>query len=242
MLRWLVGSRLWVAFAAACWSVESFVRCDTWVRWTLVAQIFFLTWIAYLFLTDDAIRKYRIEVLVALTGACVTFQGVESLLWTILCALSVFLYRTHWMPSSWKLAKLELRNVPILNNLLIASCWVTMCMLWPFYQAGAAIQSQGPFIASAFCWVLALSMAEDLFVENMPDATLRRLGQSGMRMLTIILVLCSLAISFYFGEMQRSVWISMCASLILLLYLREGKRTPAKSFLLDAMMVLRFPF
>ena len=241
-LRWLVSSRLWVAFAAACWSVESFVRCDAWVRWTLVAQIFFLTWIAYLFLSDDAIRKNRVAVLLALTGACVTFQGFQTLLWPAVCSLAVLLYRTHWMPASWKMSTWGLRNIPLVNNVLIAGCWVAMCMLWPMQLSGADLHVQWPFMAAAFCWVLALSLAEDLFVEIRPDASLLSLGQGKIRFLAILLVLVALAINFYYREMEASVWMSMSLSLVFLLFIRSGKRTAAKSFLLDAMIAIRFPF
>ncbi|MFM7234015.1 MAG: hypothetical protein ACKOZM_05445 [Flavobacteriales bacterium] len=242
VLRWLVGSRLWVAFAAGCWSDESFARCHTWVRWTLVAQIFFLTWIAYLFLTDDAHRKYRGAVLLSLTGACVTFQGYESLLWPAICAVPVLLYRTHWIPFVWSTSTWELRTIPLVNNAVIAFCWVSMCMLWPMQQAGVELSAQWPFIVAAFCWVLALSLAEDLFVENMPDASLRRLGQGKLRFIAVSLVLLALAINIYWNERTPSVWMAMLLSLFFLLIMKSGKRTPAKSFLLDALIVIRFPF
>jgi len=138
ILRWLVHSRIWVALAAAAWSVESFFRCDQWVRWTLVAHIFFLAWSAYLFLSDDAMRKYRLLVLTALTGVCVTFQGFESLAIPAFCSIPVLFYRTHWMPRSWWLSRWELRSIAIVNNAAIAFCWVVLCMVWPLHQCAAS--------------------------------------------------------------------------------------------------------
>jgi hypothetical protein len=242
ILRWIVHSRIWVALAATAWSIESFVRCDQWVRWTLVLHIFFLTWSAYLFLSDDAMRRYRYLVLTALTGVCLTFQGFESLAIPSMCALPVLLYRTHWMPRSWRLARFQLRNIPVLNNLIIGFCWVVLCMLWPMHRCAVDLAEQSPFLLASFCWVTALSMSEDLFVESSPDASLRLLGRTRLRATAVFLVLAALAISFYYREQQITAWVSFTASLILLLFMPGGKRTVAKSWLIDAMIVLRFPF
>jgi hypothetical protein len=241
VVRWIVQSRIWVALAAASWSIESFVRSEEWVRWTLVTHIFFLTWTAYLFLSDDAIRKHRGLVLIALTGVCVTFQGFENVLVPASCALPVLLYRTHWMPLKWRLARYPLRSVPLVNNGIIAFCWVTLCMVWPFIQAGIDLKSQVPFLLAAFLWILALSMSEDLFVEHTPDATLRLLGNRRLRLLAITLVLISMILSWCYEEVQISVWLSLSASFILLFFMPGGKRTAGKSLLIDAMILLRFP-
>lgn len=241
-LRWLVHSRIWVALAAAAWSVESFVRYGEWTRLTLVAHIFFLTWSAYLFISDDAIRKNRALVLFALTGVCVTFQGFEASVIPLLSGATALCYRTHWMPSSWGLSRFEFRSVPILNNALIAFCWVSLCMVWPMHRCGVNFSDEIPFLIAAFCWITALSMSEDLFVESTPDASLRLLGRSRLRMLSVALIVVSMGISYCFHEQQRSVWISMIASLLLLILMPGGKRTVGKSWLIDAMIVLRYPF
>ena len=238
----LVASRLWVAFAAAAWSVESFVRCGVWIRWTLVAQIFFFTWISYLFLTDDGIRKHRAAALVALTGACVTFQGIETMLVPALCALPVLLYRSHWLPSIVRKFAVELRNIPLLNNMVIGACWMVLCVLWPMQQAGVEFQAQLPNLVASFMWITALSMSEDLFVETTPDATLRWLGNKTLRVVAVLLVCAAMGVSAVFSESSMSVWLSMIASLLLLLLMPGGKRTATKSLLIDAMIVLRFPF
>jgi hypothetical protein len=241
ILRWIVHSRIWIALAALSWSVESFIRCEQWVRWTLVMHIFFLTWSAYLFLTDDAMRKYRYLVLTALTGVCVTFQGFESLTIPLLCFFPVLFYRTHWMPRAWKLSRVELRSIPIVNNVVIGYCWVVLCMVWPMQRCEAHIELHLPFIVSAFLWVTALSMSEDLFAETTPDASLRFLGHVRLRMIAISFVIAAMALSYYYHEQQPSVWVSLSASMLLLLFMPGGKRTVVKSWLIDAMIVLRFP-
>jgi hypothetical protein len=241
IIQWLVSSRMWVALGAAAWSAESFVRCDEWVRWTLVLHIFFLTWSAYLFLSDDAIQKHRASVLAALTGVCVTFQGYETIVFPLVCAIPVLFYRTHWMPRTWWLSRLEIRNIPVVNNLAIAGCWVLLCMVWPLKQVGASLSSELPSMLAAFLWLTALSMSEDLFVEEQPDATLRLLGQRGLRIIAALFVILAMALSYFLHESQLSVWLSMSAALLLLLLMPGGKRTAMKSWLIDAMIVLRFP-
>ena len=238
----LVASRLWVALAAAAWSVESFVRCGVWIRWTIVAQVFFFTWIAYLFLTDDGIRKQRTAALVALTGACATFQGIETMVIPALCALPVLLYRSHWLPVSLRKYAIELRSIPLFNNLVIGACWIVLCVLWPMQQSGVDFQSQLPNLVASFMWITALSMSEDLFVEATPDATLRWLGKKTLRVVCVLLVCAALSVSAAFGESSVSVWLSMVGSLLLLFFMPGGNRTTAKSWLIDAMIVLRFPF
>jgi hypothetical protein len=146
------------------------------------------------------------------------------------------------MPRSWLLSRFELRNIPIVNNWIIAFCWVVLCMLWPMQRMGTEISLQAPFLMAAFLWITALSMSEDLFAEATPDASLRWLGRVRLRLLAILLVIAAMVISFYNHEQQISVWISMTASLLLLLLMPGGKRTVGKSWLIDAMIVLRFPF
>jgi len=242
IIRWLVDSRMWVAIAAAAWSVESFVRCGVWVRWSLVAQVFFFTWIAYLFLTDDAIRKHRASALIALTGACATFQGLETIMIPALCAILVLFYRSHWLPQGLRKSVLELRNIPVINNMIIGACWIVLCVLWPMQQAGVDFQSQLPNLVASFLWITALSMSEDLFVESTPDATLAWLGKKTLRIVAVLLVCAAMGVSAATGEAGMSVWLSMIASLLLLLVMPGGKRTPTKSWLIDAMIALRFPF
>lgn len=242
ILQWLVASRLWVATAAAAWSVESFARCGVWVRWTLVAQVFFFTWIAYLFLTDDAIRKHRASALIALTGACATFQGLETLTIPALCAILVLFYRSHWLPQGLRKSALELRNIPLINNMIIGACWIVLCVLWPMQQAGIDFQSQLPNLAASYLWITALSMSEDLFVETTPDATLDWLGKNTLRVVSVLLVCVAIGVNAATGEAGMSVWLSMIASLLLLVLMPGGKRTATKSWLIDAMIVLRFPF
>jgi hypothetical protein len=242
LIRWLVTSRLWVAFAAAAWCIESFDRMDTWVRWTLVAQVFFLTWVAYLFLTDNAMRNQRTWVLISLTGACVTFQGFDTILIPLACGAIVLGYRTHWMPASWPLSRFSLRDIPILNNMIIAACWVLLCMVWPMYQNIESFNIHGLSLLSAFLWITALSMMEDLFAESTPDASLRLIGRKGLRATALLTTLLSIAITAYSAERQFSVWLSSVASFFLVLFLPGGKRTPVKSWLIDAMILLRFPF
>jgi hypothetical protein len=233
---------MWVAIAAAAWSVESFVRCGVWVRWTLVAQVFFFTWIAYLFLTDDAIRKQRAPALIALTGACATFQGLETLTIPALCAILVLFYRSHWLPQGLRKSALELRNIPVINNMIIGACWIVLCVLWPMQQAGIDFQSQLPNLAASYLWIIALSMSEDLFAESTPDATLSWLGKKTLRIVSVLLVCAAIGVSAASSEGGMSVWLSMIASLLLLLLMPGGKRTQTKSWLIDAMIALRFPF
>ncbi len=241
LIRRLVLSRSWVAFGAAAWCVESFERIDAWVRWTLVAHVFFLTWIAYLFLTDDAIRKHRVSVLLSLTGACVTFQGADNMFVPLCCGLLVLLYRLQWFPGA-RAKFFELRNIPLLNNAVIACCWVLLCMVWPIQQAGVSLSDQTPALAAAFLWVCALSMTEDMLIDAQADASLQLLGKRGLRTVALILIASAIFINSIYSEYGISVWVSMILTLLLILFMPVKKRNPLKSFLIDAMVVLRFPY
>jgi len=55
-------------------------------------------------------------------------------------------------------------------------------------------------------------------------------------------IVFSFAINAYAAEIQFSVWLSLAATFFLVLLLPGGKRTPMKSWLIDAMILLRFPF
>jgi hypothetical protein len=109
-------------------------------------------------------------------------------------------------------------------------------------QAGVDFQSQLPNLVASFMWITALSMSEDLFVETTPDATLHWLGNKTLRVVCVSLVCAAIGVSAASGEASISVWLSMIASLLLLLLMPGGKRTPGKSLLIDAMVLLRYPF
>jgi hypothetical protein len=115
-------------------------------------------------------------------------------------------------------------------------------MVWPLKQIGASLSAELPSMLAAFLWLTALSMSEDLFVEEKPDATLRLLGQRGLRIIAASFLLVAMVLSYIFHESQLSFWLSMSASLLLLLLMPGEKRTAIKSWLIDAMIVLRFPF
>jgi hypothetical protein len=85
-------------------------------------------------------------------------------------------------------------------------------------------------------------MSEDLFVESTPDATLAWLGKKSLRIVSVLLVCTAIGVNAATGEAGMSVWLSMIASLLLLLFMPGGKRTATKSWLIDAMIALRFPF
>ena len=167
---------------------------------------------------------------------------METMLIPALCALPVLLYRSHWLPSSVRKFAVELRNIPLLNNMVIGACWMVLCVLWPMQQAGVEFQSQLPNLVASFLWITALSMSEDLFVETTPDATLDWLGKKTLRVVSVLLVCAAIGVSAATGEASMSVWLSMIASLLLIFLMPGGKRTATKSWLIDAMIVLRFPF
>ena len=126
--------------------------------------------------------------------------------------------------------------------MVIGYCWIVLCVLWPLHRSMVDISSQLPFVIASFFWITALSISEDLFEEATPDATLRLLGTVRLRALGVMLIIAAMLISYWYEERQLSVWVSMAASLLLLLLLPGGKRTVQKSWLIDAMIVLRFPF
>jgi hypothetical protein len=159
-----------------------------------------------------------------------------------LCAIPVLLYRSHWLPANVRKSAIELRNIPLLNNMVIGACWMVLCVLWPMQQAKIEFQSQLPNLVASFLWITALSMSEDLFVETTPDATLDWLGKKTLRVVSVLLVCAAIGVSAATGEASMSVWLSMIASLLLLVLMPGGKRTATKSWLIDAMIVLRFPF
>jgi hypothetical protein len=109
-------------------------------------------------------------------------------------------------------------------------------------QAEIELQSQLSNLVASFMWITALSMSEDLFVETTPDATLGWLGKKMLRVVCVLLVCVAIGVSAATGEAGMSVWLSMIASLLLLVLMPGGKRTATKSWLIDAMIVLRFPF
>ena len=91
-----------------------------------------------------------------------------------------------------------------------------------------------------FCWIMALSMCEDLMGDfEMPDATVRALGEKWLRLMAAILII----IGAVFREFSdRDVVLSHAtslAALVLVVGLRAGPRHPIKSLFVDGVILLR---
>ena len=91
MLRVLVQSKIWVSLGAAALCAETYLICGEWLRFTMIAHVFFLTWTAYLFVDDDQTAWRKKLAPVALTGVLVTFQGFEHIYLPISCGVLVLL-------------------------------------------------------------------------------------------------------------------------------------------------------
>lgn len=239
MLRALVQSKLWVALGAAVLCAETYSMCGEWLRWTMIVHVFFLTWVAYLFVADENFLWRKRLVPLALTGVLVTFQGFEQLQFPLMCAAIVLLYRMHWLPDS-VLNRLELRKIPLMNNLVITGCWMILCHVWPLMAMGKSLHDYSLYMASNACWIFALSLGEDFILdEPSPDVTLRFLGRRLHRWVALLFVVMAMVLQVWNDTPYLGVWISLVASFLLLAIMPYGKRTMLKSWLLDAVLMLR---
>jgi hypothetical protein len=240
LIAFLVQSRIWVALAAAGLTYQSYDLFGEWVRVTMVMHVFFLTWTAYLFIDHQLTGRRKWFIHGALIGLFVTWQGMESLWLCIPAALSVLAYRFHWLHDFPTMQRYELRRIPLLNNALIALCWVTICYVRPLSIAHISFHQMASFVMGDFCWIMALSMCEDLIGDSeLPDATVRALGENKLRLMAAMLIILG-AVFRQFSD--RDVVLSHAtslAALALVVGLRAGPRHPIKSLFVDGVILLR---
>jgi hypothetical protein len=240
LIAFLVQSRLWVALAAAGLTYRCYGLFDEWVRITMVMHVFFLTWTAYLFIDDQFTDRRRWLMRIAQTGLLVTWQGTESLWMCLPVAAVALLYRLHWLPDYPRLQRFELRRIPLLNNALIALCWIVICYLRPLSIAQIPLHQMAFFVVGDFCWIMALSMCEDLMHDSQtPDATARALGEKWLRFVAALLIGAA-AVFHRFSERDLyATHFTALAALVIVVGMRAGQRTLFKSLLVDGVIVLR---
>jgi hypothetical protein len=240
LIAFLVQSRIWVALAAAGLTYQCYGLFGEWVRVTMVMHVFFLTWTAYLFLDSQFIGQRKWMFHASLIGLFVTWQGGETLWLSGLAALAVLTYRLHWLDIFPTLQRYELRRVPLLNNALIALCWITICYVLPLSIAQVPFHRMASFVVGDFCWIMALSLCEDLMQdEETPDATLHAFGEKGLRLIAALLIVTG---AFFRESSARDVMASHAtslAALTLVVVMKAGPRHPIKSLLVDGVILLR---
>lgn len=240
MLRLLVQSKVWVSLGAAALCAETYAMCGEWLRFTMIAHVFFLTWTAYLFIDDEPLLWRKKLAPIALTGALVTFQGFNQVLWPLACGALVLLYRTHWMGDRERKVTRELRQLPLINNLVITLCWIMLCNVWPLVSMDIFPLHYAVFIAANALWIFALSMGEDFFHDQpTPDVTLQFLGERAHRIIAVLCVIASAGLHAAIQTPAIGVWLSLLATTAMLVTMPYGKRTVLRSWLLDAVLLLR---
>lgn len=240
-IAFLVRSKVWVALAAGALTYDSYRMLADWVQWTLVAHVFFLTWMAYLFLDYENTPYRRVLVPLALTGVLVTFRGFDGILWLIVAAVIVLLYRSHWIDVLRSKSFIELRRIPLINNLAIAACWLLLCIVWPCALSENFPAAFAYYATANFLLLLALSMCEDLFSDTgAPDATLYFLGEKKLRLCIVFLSTFAWFLHVYKFELSISMSLTSAGALAFGLFMKSAPKTALKSWVIDGLIVLRF--
>lgn len=240
LIAFLVQSRIWVALAAAGLTYRSYGLFGEWVRVTMVAHVFFLTWTAYLFIDDQFTGRRKWMLHAAQIGLFVTWQGFDSLWVCAPAALAVLLYRLHWLHDFPNMQRYELRRVPLLNNAIIAFCWVSICYARPLLVVHIPFHRIASFVVADFCWIMALSMVEDLLHEpGSPDATVHALGEKWLRLVAALLIGVAAFFHQCSGRDLFASQLTALAALALVVGIKAGPRNLFNSLLVDGVIVLR---
>jgi hypothetical protein len=125
IVRFLVRSRIWVAFAASLLSVDLWLTNQTGFPFISVFHVFFLALCGYLFVDDSESPAKKIIMYLGATGAVLGIM-MDPLfnLWPLcMAAMMLASYHAGWR-KNLPAANFELRKMPGLKNLVIAFCWV----------------------------------------------------------------------------------------------------------------------
>ena len=240
LLAFVVQSRIWVALAAAGLTYKAYTLYVDWVRMSMVLHVFFLTWTAYLFIDDQFTGQRKWLLRIAQTGLLVTWQGTESLWMCLLVAAGTLLYRLHWLHDYPGLQRFELRRIPLLNNALIALCWIVICYLRPLSIAQIPFHQMASFVVGDFCWIMALSMCEDLMQDSeTPDATARAMGAKWLRLTAALLIMSGAVFREFSGRDVFNAHLTSLVALVVVVGMKPGPRSTLKSVLVDGVIILR---
>jgi uncharacterized membrane protein YfcA len=201
-VRFLNNSNIFVAIGAACISAESFILTEESLSLPLVAQCFFLTWCAYLFLKEYDSKLKKPMMIIALIGAILssswtmTWEDAPLLLLPILIVL---LYKTELYSTSRISIRFSLRKSILLKPLAIATCWTyvtsIVCGSYLHYTNDGAYT---PMILANFIYILALAIAGDIRDVSIDSTQLKtiasRLGIAKTKSLCVLMVVISFLI------------------------------------------------
>ena len=252
LIRFLNESKLLVAFAAAALCAETFFLCDSKISSIIIAQAFFLTWSAYLFLKSYVGVGKRVMIYTAATGSVLSILYNPSVPWWLIAGvgLLVLMYSSHNAQRYGLKLGVSLRGVPIVKTLAIATCWTVIATFSvAFFDTDIDEGTIYLIAASNFLFIAALSLAEDIrdtYRDHHRIETIVALFGVGWAksfaifLLVLSSVICCFTPTFETPEIALAYLSVMAIAIIIILLLSPKRSRQIQALAIDGIIILRF--
>jgi hypothetical protein len=239
-LRFIVDSKIYVAFAAACWTLETFTPSPNHIIYPVL--VFVWVWLAYQFLNEHTYPGFRAQrVLFLIVG----IADVWWMSWTgRLLMLGLFLLvLTYKKVEGLNWQRLHWRRIPLIKNAMIACCWIIL----PLATSRVSIpEHSAPWLAwliHQWMIIAVLSMLED-YCHSAHDSTptgATRYRPVVIRSILVMIPLCSaIPLLVATKDVTRVLPIVLVVFVIASLpfFIRSIRNSTRQSILIDGMIIL----
>lgn len=251
VIRFLSDSSILVALAAASLTYEGFILCENRPLVPVVAEVFFLTWTAYLFLRrKNKSGLNRTLTFIAIAGSAVCVFITDFFMWPILAISGalVLIYNLSDKSTPF-LRKFIPRQATFLKPAVVGIAWAITTSVIPskFFWNQYGTSPLMLFISNFF-FITALAICDDIRDMKTDTDDIRTLPMIIGITKTKILVIAHLALAtlffFQINELQPTrvigfFCIYMFALAIAVLWINPERDKHYQSLLIDGSIFLR---
>ena len=251
LISFLNDSNILVALAAASLTAGLQFISGVHIHFLFIAQSFFLTWVAYLFLKINNMPARKTMVYASTTGATLCLLLLDFFGWQLLliAGLFVVIYKADLLRNI-NIPKFPLRQIPLIKSIAIGFCWTIITTAIPALAMNdATFALLQPMIFSNFLFVTALAMAGDIRDASLDTDKLKTLpvmiGISWTKTISILLLIAasylfSMTSPLHTQAIAILFYVMMGISALMVLLLDPKKDWQRQAFLIDGVMVARF--
>ncbi len=250
-VRFLNNSSLLVAFGGAALTFETFLITGASVDFLIITEVFFLTWLAYLFLRREKKTPHRkVLIISACTGCIVTLQQTNFIGWQILaCSSVIVLIYNISSDFSLKISKFIPRQITFLKPAVVGMAWALTTSALPAIMAGEYYSPiYTVMFLSNFFFITALSICDDIRDMNTDRGHIRTLpmaiGIKNSKIVIIFHLLTATVIAFstytYHSDIVSIGFTGAMLMIILMVtQIHPGRNKDVQALMIDGSIMLR---
>lgn len=251
LIRFLTNYSLLVAGAAAILTLGTFLISGSTIRPLLVCEVFFLTWLAYLFLRREGNSSIlRLLILFAAVGSFVFAALTDFIGWPILlCGILAVLFYNFSSDKFQSLPSFILRQIVFLKSPVVGIAWALTTSALPTYMASDTHEfPHGLMTFSNFFFITGLAIVDDIKDMKLDHGNIKTLpmviGINASKILVFVhFILASLffysTAQYHNSSINIGYFFAMLLTVAMVFWIRPTRDRTLQALLIDGSILLR---